>query len=99
MSWPPVGPSLEVGTCFLLTRIPLIRRFGFSAGAAGNFLASINQLSTNAFKSVIDIDILGSYNTLKATMPHLVESASKHKSDGVTRACFPRLLGLSDKLS
>ncbi|KAL8730578.1 MAG: hypothetical protein Q9181_004617 [Wetmoreana brouardii] len=52
------------------------------AGAAGNFLASINQLSPNAFKSVIDIDVLGSYNTLKATLPALVASATKHKSDG-----------------
>lgn len=54
------------------------------AGAAGNFLASINQLSTNAFKSVMDIDVLGSYNTVKATLPHLVTSAGKHKSDGRT---------------
>ncbi|KAL9593043.1 MAG: hypothetical protein Q9219_007690 [cf. Caloplaca sp. 3 TL-2023] len=52
------------------------------AGAAGNFLASINQLSANAFKSVIDIDVLGSYNTLKATLPALVASARKHGSDG-----------------
>ncbi|KAL8765201.1 MAG: hypothetical protein Q9203_006689 [Teloschistes exilis] len=54
------------------------------AGAAGNFLASINQLSPNAFKSVIDIDVLGSYNTLKATLPALVASAKKHRSDGKT---------------
>ena len=30
----------------------------------------------------MDIDILGSYNTLKATLPHLVTSASKHQNDG-----------------
>ncbi|OOF92707.1 hypothetical protein ASPCADRAFT_209959 [Aspergillus carbonarius ITEM 5010] len=54
------------------------------AGAAGNFLASINQLSANAFKSVIDIDVLGSYNTLKATLPYLVESAKKHRVDSKT---------------
>ncbi|KAL9016425.1 MAG: hypothetical protein Q9185_006230 [Variospora sp. 1 TL-2023] len=54
------------------------------AGAAGNFLASIDQLSANAFKSVIDIDVLGSYNTLKATLPALVISAKKHISDGKT---------------
>ncbi len=53
-----------------------------SAGAAGNFLAPITQLSSNAFKSVMDIDVLGSYNTLKATLPSLLESASKHKSGG-----------------
>lgn len=56
-----------------------------SAGAAGNFLASIEQLSVNAFKSVMDIDILGSYNTLKATLPYLTESAAKHRMDSETR--------------
>ncbi|KAF2763299.1 NAD(P)-binding protein [Pseudovirgaria hyperparasitica] len=54
------------------------------AGAAGNFLATINQASANAFKSVIDIDLLGSYNTLKATLPHLVKSAAAHRIDGNT---------------
>lgn len=42
----------------------------------------MNQLSTNAFKSVIDIDVLGSYNTLKAVLPHLVSSAAAHKNTG-----------------
>ncbi|KAJ5924176.1 Glucose/ribitol dehydrogenase [Penicillium verhagenii] len=51
------------------------------AGAAGNFLASIEQLSVNAFKSVMDIDVLGSYNTLKAVLPHLIESGKKHRVD------------------
>jgi len=52
------------------------------AGAAGNFLASISNLSSNAFKSVIDIDVLGSYNTAKATLPYLLESARKYKNEG-----------------
>lgn len=54
------------------------------AGAAGNFLAPIGQLSANAFKSVIDIDLLGSYNTVKATLPYLRESARKHRTNGKT---------------
>ncbi|KAF4231027.1 hypothetical protein CNMCM8980_000494 [Aspergillus fumigatiaffinis] len=54
------------------------------AGAAGNFLASIEQLSVNAFKSVVDIDVIGSYNTLKATLPFLVESGGKHRIDSET---------------
>jgi peroxisomal 2,4-dienoyl-CoA reductase len=65
--------SLEIG-CNVLC----------SAGAAGNFLASINQLSVNAFKSVMDIDVLGSYNTAKATLPYLQESAAKHRVDPKT---------------
>jgi peroxisomal 2,4-dienoyl-CoA reductase len=40
-------------------------------GAAGNFLAPISGLSENAFKTVIDIDLLGTYNTIKATLPHV----------------------------
>ncbi len=55
------------------------------AGAAGNFLAPMDQISPNAMKSVIDIDVLGSYNTVKATLPYLVESAAKHKVDGHTQ--------------
>ncbi|KAF8418942.1 hypothetical protein EV426DRAFT_634447 [Tirmania nivea] len=45
-------------------------------GAAGNFLAPVTALSANAFKSVVDIDLLGSYNTVKAVLPHLRETAS-----------------------
>ncbi|ODV77743.1 NAD(P)-binding protein [Suhomyces tanzawaensis NRRL Y-17324] len=41
------------------------------AGAAGNFLSDFNHLSSNAFKSVISIDLLGSYNTVKATFDQL----------------------------
>lgn len=55
-----------------------------SAGAAGNFLAPMEQLSANAFRSVIEIDVLGSYHTMKAAMPHIVASAKKHASDGKT---------------
>jgi len=51
------------------------------AGAAGNFLAPISQLSSNGFKSVMDIDVLGSYNTLKATLPSLLKSAAKNEHD------------------
>jgi 2,4-dienoyl-CoA reductase [(3E)-enoyl-CoA-producing], peroxisomal len=46
------------------------------ASAAGNSLALVRSLSPNVFKSVIDIDVLGSYNTAKLT---LIESAAKHK--------------------
>ncbi|KAH8702405.1 oxidoreductase [Talaromyces proteolyticus] len=53
-------------------------------GAAGNFLAPIDKLSANAFKSVVDIDLLGSYHTLKATIPHLLESAARNTNPGRT---------------
>ncbi|KAG8906222.1 hypothetical protein FRB99_007368 [Tulasnella sp. 403] len=43
-------------------------------GAAGNFLAPISGLSENAFRTVIEIDTLGTYNTVKATLPHVRSS-------------------------
>ncbi|WPH02743.1 peroxisomal 2,4-dienoyl-coa reductase sps19 [Acrodontium crateriforme] len=55
------------------------------AGAAGNFLAPMAQLSSNAFKTVMDIDAVGSYNTAKAVLPHLVKSAQKHKNTGAAQ--------------
>ena len=36
------------------------------AGAAGNFVAPAVRLSPNGFKSVIDIDLLGTYNVFRA---------------------------------
>ncbi len=41
------------------------------SGAAGNFLAPAAKLSANAFKSVIDIDLLGTFNVLRAAHEHL----------------------------
>ncbi|KAJ2932966.1 hypothetical protein H1R20_g4126, partial [Candolleomyces eurysporus] len=40
-------------------------------GAAGNFLAPISGVSENAFKTVIEIDTIGTYSTIKATIPHV----------------------------
>lgn len=87
----------ELWDCVRLAQVPSLM-ICYSAGAAGNFLASIEQLSVNAFKSVMDIDILGSYNTLKATLPYLVESGNKHRMDSESRAhhpftcCIPKLI-------
>ncbi|KAI1804068.1 NAD(P)-binding protein [Daldinia bambusicola] len=51
------------------------------AGAAGNFVSPISGLSSNGFKTVMEIDVLGTYNTVKATIPYLVESAARNKSN------------------
>lgn len=40
-------------------------------GAAGNFPAFASAMSANAFKSVIDIDLLGTFNTCRAAYDHL----------------------------
>ncbi|KAE8271859.1 hypothetical protein A4X09_0g487 [Tilletia walkeri] len=44
------------------------------AGAAGNFLAPIEGISSNAFRTVQEIDLVGTYNTIKATLDELKKS-------------------------
>ncbi|KAI1396082.1 sporulation protein-like protein [Hypoxylon fuscum] len=51
------------------------------AGAAGNFVAPISGLTPNGFKAVMEIDVLGTYNTVKATLPYLIESAARNRED------------------
>ena len=41
------------------------------SGAAGNFPALAKDMSPNAFKSVIDIDLLGTYHVMRAVFPLL----------------------------
>ena len=41
------------------------------SGAAGNFLAEVNSMSSNAFKVVLDIDLLGSFHVVRKAWPHL----------------------------
>ncbi|EPE35492.1 NAD(P)-binding Rossmann-fold containing protein [Glarea lozoyensis ATCC 20868] len=65
------------------------------AGAAGNFLSPIAGLSANAFKTVMDIDTLGSYNTLKATIPYLIESVKKNPNTGTNTSTGGRILFIS----
>ncbi|EKM77526.1 hypothetical protein AGABI1DRAFT_115110 [Agaricus bisporus var. burnettii JB137-S8] len=47
-------------------------------GAAGNFLAPISGMSENAFRTVIEIDTIGTYNTVKATLPHVRASKGSY---------------------
>jgi len=42
-------------------------------GAAGNFPAPAAKMSANAFKSVVDIDLLGTYNSCRAAYEHLTK--------------------------
>lgn len=41
------------------------------SGAAGNFPSLAEKMSPNGFKSVVDIDLLGTYHVLRAAHPHL----------------------------
>jgi NAD(P)-dependent dehydrogenase (short-subunit alcohol dehydrogenase family) len=44
------------------------------AGAAGNFPVRAEKLSTNGFKTVIDIDLLGAFNSARAAFEQLKET-------------------------
>ena len=52
-----------------------VGRFGpvdvLVSGAAGNFLCSANRMSANGFKSVVDIDLIGSFHVLRQAYEHL----------------------------
>ncbi|KAK4227446.1 sporulation protein SPS19 [Podospora fimiseda] len=65
------------------------------AGAAGNFIAPISGLSPNAFKSVIDIDTIGTFNTVKATIPYLIESAARNPNPNPDGTTGGRILAVS----
>ena len=41
------------------------------AGAAGNFVAEAAAMSANGFRTVVEIDLLGTYNTFRAAYPQL----------------------------
>ncbi|HSV47903.1 MAG TPA: SDR family oxidoreductase [Ramlibacter sp.] len=41
------------------------------AGAAGNFVAPVLGMSSNGFRTVVDIDLVGTFNTARAAHPFL----------------------------
>ncbi|MGW5640540.1 SDR family oxidoreductase, partial [Streptomyces sp. NPDC003832] len=46
------------------------------SGAAGNFLAEVNDLSSNGFKVVVDIDLNGTFHVMRSGFEHLAPGAS-----------------------
>lgn len=52
-----------------------VDRFGpidaLVSGAAGNFLCPANAMSANGFRTVVDIDLIGSFNVLRQAYAHL----------------------------
>lgn len=47
-------------------------------GSAANWLAGIEQNSEKGFKTVIDIDLIGSYNTVKATLEQVTKNRGSY---------------------
>lgn len=57
--------------------------------AAGNFLAPAATLSANGFRSVIDIDLCGTFNTSRAAFEHLSKNGGSIVSITATQAEIP----------
>lgn len=58
-------------------------------GAAGNFLAPAAQLSPNGFKTVLDIDTVGTFNASRLCFEHLVASRGVVLNVSATQAWIP----------
>jgi NAD(P)-dependent dehydrogenase (short-subunit alcohol dehydrogenase family) len=58
-------------------------------GAAGNFPAPALGMSANAFKSVVDIDLLGTFNTCRAAFEHLKRPGSSIVNISAMQAFTP----------
>lgn len=57
--------------------------------AAGNFLAPAASLSANGFRSVIDIDLCGTFNACRAAFAHLSKQGGSIVSITATQAEIP----------
>lgn len=61
------------------------------SGAAGNFPALASTMSANAFKSVIDIDLLGTFHVMKAVYPFLKKPGASIINISAPQAVLPML--------
>jgi len=59
------------------------------SGAAGNFLAPALGMSANGFKTVVDIDLLGSFNVLRAAHEFLRKPGASVISISASQAFVP----------
>lgn len=74
-----LGLSADVRDCAAIEAASkrAAERFGpldiVVSGAAGNFIAPATGMSANAFKTVVDIDLLGTFNVFRAAHAHLTK--------------------------
>lgn len=59
------------------------------SGAAGNFPASVNGMSANAFKSVVDIDLIGTVHVMKASFGYLKKPGASVVNISAPQAFLP----------
>jgi NAD(P)-dependent dehydrogenase (short-subunit alcohol dehydrogenase family) len=57
--------------------------------AAGNFPAPVTGMSDHGFKAVIDIDLLGTFNTCRAAYPHLRKPGASILAISANHATMP----------
>lgn len=69
------------------------QRFGtidiLVSGAAGNFPAPAAALSPNGFKSVVDIDLLGTFHVMKAAYAHITKPGASLINISAPQALIP----------
>jgi NAD(P)-dependent dehydrogenase (short-subunit alcohol dehydrogenase family) len=58
-------------------------------GAAGNFPSPAAQMSSKGFKAVIEIDVVGTFNTAKAAFPHLTSPGASIINISAIQAILP----------
>lgn len=61
------------------------------SGAAGNFPAAALGLSSNGFRSVVDIDLLGTFNVLRAAYPYLARPGASVINISAPQAQLPMI--------
>jgi NAD(P)-dependent dehydrogenase (short-subunit alcohol dehydrogenase family) len=61
------------------------------SGAAGNFPAAALRLSPNGFKSVVDIDLLGTFNVLRAAYRFLAKPGASVINISAPQALLPTI--------
>jgi len=59
------------------------------SGAAGNFPAMANDISSNGFRSVLEIDVLGTHHVMTAAYPHLVKPGASIINISAPQAVLP----------
>ncbi|MFD2178329.1 SDR family oxidoreductase [Veronia pacifica] len=59
------------------------------SGAAGNFPALVNNMSANAIRSVVDIDLLGTYHVMKAGYEYLAKPGASVINISAPQAFLP----------
>ncbi len=61
------------------------------SGAAGNFPALANAMSANGFKSVVDIDLLGTFHVMQSAYPYLRKPGASIVNVSAPQAFLPMI--------